>query len=544
MQRLLCLSLLALLGSGFAVRAAEPAVEVRIQPISGLLGHFEYLGNLVGQAEPAKQAAALVQAFTNPTKGLEGVDTTRPIGAYAIVTPGVVDSQVVGLLPIADSDAFLALLREKLRLKPKESEGLYELRIPNVPVPVYFRFQDGYLHITAVSAAGIDPAKLVKPAVFFAQKQSSVLSARIYFDHIPKELKQTVFGQMELRVEEAKGQRQSGETPAQQKLRGLGLDLLLDAVKSIAEEGTEWTFDLVVDPKQDVLRLDTGLSARTGTALAAALTGASTPGQGAALAYRAQHPLAAGYLNVALPKRYRERLSEMVDLIVEEGVQKAEPDAQEVARIALNAIAPTLKSGVLDAGFVLTGPANDRTIGLTTAVRSTETTAIDAAIRKLAELIPSEIIEFKLGNTDGQGTTIHAVTPIEDNSLEQPFGSKVITLCTTKNLFLMGFGKANTTLANAAKPAGTQLPPIGVTLSVTRFVSAFEKQLDSDQLAGLVREIFGEKLQPGADEVRLESITGNPFSVRFTVSGKAIQFMVAVDRAKKARATESKEINP
>ncbi|MCZ2344200.1 MAG: hypothetical protein LC104_20750 [Bacteroidales bacterium] len=544
MLRLFGLTTIAFFSVGWAIPAAEPAVEIRMQSLDGLLAHAEYLGNLVDQAEPAKQVAALVKAFTHPMKGLEGIDPTRPVGAYVIVAPNVVDSQVVGLLPIADSQAFLAMLRDKLRLKPQETDGLYELKIPNLPAPVFFRFQDGYLHATAIRSTGIDPKKLIKPATYFAQNQSSILSIQAHVDRVPQALKQTVFGQLELRVEEAKGHRQPSLSAAQLKLRNLGWDLFADVVKSWFDEGKQFRMDLMVKPQSDQLSLDVSVSARAGSHLSQALTGATVPSYAAALANQEKHPTFAGYLHVALPKRYQTSVNEIVDLIVEEAIHNARPEARAVARVALESLVPTLKSGVLSVGMAMTQPAKDRTIGLTTLMESPETRKVDKAIRELAQMIPPGIIAFDLSDPTEKGATIHTLNLRQAKGMRPIFGSQSTWLGTTQNLILVGFGKSSSALQAAAKLTPQSLAPTGLTFSVSQLVNAFEKQLQPEQVTTIIQHVFGEKLQPGADEVRLETKAGNPFQVRFTVQGKTIQFAVALDRARKATTAESSSEKP
>lgn len=544
MMRRFGLAVIALFGLAWAAPSAEPALEVRIQSINGLLDHFEYLGDLVNQAEPAKQAAALVQAFTHPKKGLEGIDPTRPIGAYVIVTPSVVDSQIVGLLPISDSEAFLAMLQDKLRLTPQETDGLYELKIPNVPVPMFFRFADGYLHATAIRSAGIDPEKLIKPAVFFSQKQSSILSIQAHVDRVPKTLKQTVFGQLELRIEEAKARKEPGLSATQMKLRNLGWDLFADATKTWFDEGKQLRMDLMVEPQSDTLRIALDITARSRSNLSQAFVGAATPSLAAALAHQEKHPTLAGYLQVALPKRYQARIAEIVDLFAEEVVQKARPEAREVTRITWDAIAPTLKSGVLELGLLVTGPTKDRTIGLTTVIWSPNTRKVDEAVRVLANKIPAEIIAFDLSDKAEQGATIHTLNLPQSAALQPIFGSQSVWLGTTQNMILLGMGKSPSPLAQAATLPPQKATLVGWVLSVSRLVAVFEKQLKPEQIAEIVHTVFGEKPQPDVDEVRFEAQAGNPLQLRFSVKGRAIKFTAALDRARKTATAESPSANP
>src|SRR5262249_30207841 len=131
---------------------AEPAVPfkaaavARLEALDDLIADLRYVVQKAGREEEAKQIEAALKARTGP-KGLEGLDTKKPIGAYAVVEKQSNQSQVRSLLPIADKKTFLTFL-ENLDLKPEEKkDGSYELSVENVPTgPILMRFANGYLY--------------------------------------------------------------------------------------------------------------------------------------------------------------------------------------------------------------------------------------------------------------------------------------------------------------------------------------------------------------------------------------------------------------
>src|SRR5262245_4304879 len=134
-------ALLALLFSGAAAPAraddkAEPggpfkaAVVARLKALDELIADLRYIVKAAGREEEAKQIEGILKARTGP-KGLEGVDTKKPIGLYAVVDKQLNQSQVMFLLPIADKKTFLTFL-ENLDLKPEEKkDGSYQLSVEN-----------------------------------------------------------------------------------------------------------------------------------------------------------------------------------------------------------------------------------------------------------------------------------------------------------------------------------------------------------------------------------------------------------------------------
>src|SRR5688572_18728584 len=97
-------------------KPAAPTIAVRVKSIDGLLADVQYLAGLVGQEEQAKQLQGILEGMAGP-KGLTGtgIDTKRPIGLYAVVTPGGVDSYASLLVPVADEKAFVELATDLLR---------------------------------------------------------------------------------------------------------------------------------------------------------------------------------------------------------------------------------------------------------------------------------------------------------------------------------------------------------------------------------------------------------------------------------------------
>lgn len=539
MLRLHPIAALVILTAAPPVYAAEPTIEIRAQSLNDLIDKFEYLGDLIDQREAGKQAAALAKAFTDPKKGLEGFDPSRPAGLYAVVTPAVVDSQVVAMLPIADERTVLALLKDKLKLDPNESEGVYELRLPNVPVTVYFRFANEYLYATVVSASGIDPSKLIAPKPFFPEKLPAIIATRLYIDRIPEEVKKTVFGQFELRIAEAKEKQQPGETPAQAQLRVLALDLMADAFLRLLDDGTLATSEVVIEPQSDELRLEVGLSARSGSPLAKSLSAAATPSRAARFAMNANDPTFAVAINAALPERYRNRFADIVDRAVAEGIENADQDGKEVARTILQAFVPTAKAAIAEAGIVLTGPAKPRSANLTAAVRATDTAGIDKALRQLEIMIPASIIDIELDRKAAPGLSVHQFTPTDAADLVAVFGAKSIWFGTAENLFLIGMGKESKGLDAAADAPAQSTPPFFLAASISRLALIFDKQLGRDQIKTIQTQVLGDTPKVGADSVRLETIAGNPMSVRLVVKGTAVKFLVALDKAKKETVAES-----
>src|SRR5437764_14688098 len=129
-------------GGADTPKGAEPTVVVRLKSFDGLVADAKYLAELSGQADKAKEVEGALQALAGP-KGLAGtgLDTKRPLAAYALVGPNGVDSKVVVMLPVVDEGTFLDALTNLVGqfgvTVQKEADGVHVVTISNAPVNAY-----------------------------------------------------------------------------------------------------------------------------------------------------------------------------------------------------------------------------------------------------------------------------------------------------------------------------------------------------------------------------------------------------------------------
>src|SRR5271166_1971656 len=83
-------------------KPAKPTLVIRVAPPDTLVGDVRSLAELAGKAGEVEQAHTMLKSLAGEGKGLAGIDTTKPLGAYGYLGPNGIDSEVVVLLPIAD----------------------------------------------------------------------------------------------------------------------------------------------------------------------------------------------------------------------------------------------------------------------------------------------------------------------------------------------------------------------------------------------------------------------------------------------------------
>src|SRR5581483_9396257 len=93
-------------------KAIVPAVVVRVKPIEALVDDARYLAELADKADEFKMYEGIYKSMLKD-KSLEGIDITRPIGAYSEIGPNGIDSRFVLLVPVADEKTFLDFIKSK-----------------------------------------------------------------------------------------------------------------------------------------------------------------------------------------------------------------------------------------------------------------------------------------------------------------------------------------------------------------------------------------------------------------------------------------------
>jgi hypothetical protein len=391
---LLSLSLLCLLALPGAPRAAEPkaagpAVVLRIKSLEGILSDFAYVAKAAGKEEEAKQLQKMVLAQAG-NKGLKGIDQARPLGLYVNVGKEGPDSTAVGLIPVSDEDAVLGLL-ENLNLKAeKGDDGVYTLKAEQSPVPIYFRFANGYAYVTAQHKEALDRASLPAPGDVLPAHDNALLTLTAHIDRIPEPLKRHALGQMQEKVNEGKKQRDPAETDAQHAVREEGADETADFIAAVVREGRAVEARLDVDRKSGELVAELSLEALPKTDLAGMIRQVGAAGSlfGGLAGKDAAVTL---QTHLALPERSLKVFGAALDEQLQKELAKESDKAKrEQGEMLLKAFLPTFKAGELDLGMVIRGPSKDKTYTVVGGIKVKDGEGIDKAVREVIAGLPEE----------------------------------------------------------------------------------------------------------------------------------------------------------
>jgi hypothetical protein len=530
-------SLLFLGGPGRALAQKEPAkptIVVRVNSLDNLIDDAMYLAKMAGQEENAKQIEGFIKAMKTE-KGLEGVDTTKPFGAYGRLGAGGIDSDVVVLAPIADEETFLAFLQKQQINFKKGDGGTYEVNIPRSPFPGYFRFANGYVYVTIREPEMIAPANLRKPGDLFAGLKG-VGSVTVNLDAIPSEMKELVLGQIELQFADAKDQPPPRVTDKQRKLFIAVLDELYTQIKSIVEDGGEVTADLLIDRQAGELSATLTAAGKQGSKLAANIESlGNVKGLGAALfSDKAAFSASA---HAALPESIRTALAPVVDEAVELiSSQAKRPAERDVAKQMLEAIAPTAKAALLDAGFSLQGPSAASKFTLVACSKVQGGLNIEKAVKKVVDFLPDEArqgVKLQIDREKVGAVNVHSFTPPEvDQDFVRIFGEDATVYAALRDdaLFLAVGDNALAALKQALAIKETDGKVLQGRMSVSR-VAQLATDREGEIVRRVAKQVFGDN--PEGDDVSLTVEGGKALKVQVKMKAKLIELLAKVGEAQR-----------
>ena len=252
-------------------KANTPALIIKLQSIDDIMANVEYVGTAVGFEDATKQAVGFIKALRDDKKGIEGVDTKRPFVVYASPAQNLPDSPIVAMVPIADKDSFLALLKDRLGATVEETKtdkDLYSVAVPQFAgMQGYLRFANDYVYATINNSDNVAEKDLPLPKDLIGN-MTGLLSVSVMLDKIPEDMRKTLLGTVEMGIAKAKDTALPDETPATKALKEKVIDSLSEGLKAALMEGKEFSFKLDVNPNRDEMGIEIEMTATKGTSLA------------------------------------------------------------------------------------------------------------------------------------------------------------------------------------------------------------------------------------------------------------------------------------
>jgi hypothetical protein len=534
------LTLLSLAAVPGPVRAAAaegattPTLVVKVRSLDGLFADIQYVAKLAGREEEAKQLQALLKSRAGP-KGLEGIDTHRPLGLYASIDANVTESTGVVLVPISDEKAFLNLL-ENLNFKAKkEEDSIYSITPENLPVPIYLRFANGYVYAAAREKTALSKNKLLDPAKVLATKPNETLAATFRIDQIPDVFKQLITNQVEVKLAELEDQKQPGETEAQRKVRVQAAKETARQIGALINEGRELAFCLGINHQAQDVFAELSLSAKPNSQLAAQIS-ASAPSSSIFAGLRSPSSAVAIFVHGAIPENARQQFVKSVDDAFHSAIDKEkDPSKRAVAEKLYAAIQPTLKAGELDAAVDVRGPTTNSHYAVLAALKLKDGQKLQTVLRDLRQQLPeSERSKIKLDAETAGSVKIDRLD-FQDQFDEQAkalFGKNPLYVAFRSDAVFVagGDGGLNLLKDGLALQPGV-LPPFKFDVSVSRLAPIMAQKQKADVKA-VAQKAFGGV---GKDNDRIQMLAEGGATAKFRVEIKAdvIKFFSLLDKANK-----------
>jgi hypothetical protein len=542
---LVALAILPALGRAAEEAPKTPTVVLRLAALDDLISDARWIATQAGREEQAKQAVGFLKLFTGP-KGLEGVDTKRPIGLYVFAGPNGIDSEGVLMVPIADEQGFMALLK-RLMLKPeKDKDGVYTVQPENSPVPIHFRFANKYLYAAVSVSPGQNPkaplttARLLTPAIMFPGKFGAV-SATLNMSGVPKEIRTMILGQVEMRLAELKEKENRNETPAQTAFRKKTIDEVSRTLKALLAEGGRGTAQVTVDQKASTLTASVTFTPKSGTDLARRIKGvAETSSIVAGLI--SKDSAASGRLTVSLPEELRKAAANGVDDTLAQMLRGVKDETgRGLLERYFKALSPTIKAGTLDGAFDLRGPSEKKLYTVVLGLQLKEGQQLEKAVRATVEKIPArDRDKINLDAARVGGVNIHRVNVGKqmNEGTRQTFGENPVYFAIRDDAVYFALGDKGLEAlkeAVAAKPSTGPVMRLDMSLAqLVPLLARNPKQKDAPEAA---REAFAK--DPKGDRIRVILHGGESLQFRLTIKGGVIRFGSLMEKADREKREQN-----
>jgi hypothetical protein len=512
----LCQFVLPLPAGAADFKTPTPAVTVRVHSLTGLLGDLKHLAGEVGQDKMLKPLESFLDAPGG--KGPDGIDRGKPFGFYVTGGAGG-DSALVALAPVTDEKAFLDWLN-RLGVKTEKGKGgLYTGDLPGAPFSLSFRFSDGYVCATLGDEAALNKDVLLSPAQVFPSGQARLIAAELRLDQMSDHLKR-------LLVLQYRQAFRLGETGGEPEPRKQILEDACNPLETVLRDGRELQVSLDFERRSGDLVAELTLDGKPKSPLADTLAAmgrsrslfGGVPAEGTAL-----HALA----NLTLPESARKALAAVID----ECTDKAGP----LAAGMLKALAPSLKSGELDAVVSLQPPTPDtgKPHTLLLGVKLKDGPSVDRAVRDLVkDLPPADRDRIRL-DADKVKVPVHHVDVQKELGAggKKAFGDGPARVAIRGDAVFVALGAESLPTLKEAMAAAPQAGPQAFfEAHLARLAPAIA--LDQGDDKGMVAKAAGEAFPGGARDRLRFSLEGGPaLKVRFDMNAAVLKFVGLLEKA-------------
>lgn len=520
-----------------APAARTPSLQVRFRSLTELLDKAEYVAGLFDQAEAVRGVKALLFLSRLQGKGVEGIHPDRPFGLYAFFSPDLISSSFVVLVPIADRETFLTLLKQRLGCTvDKRADASYRLGVPaELPFGavgidgLFLRFEQDYACISRL-AEDTEPKRLIAPRTFFAADDGAVLSLQLRLDHISDDAKKFLLGQFEMGLED--GMRKD---PPQDEVGKLLAPWLKKHVMNLTQttfmDAETFQVNLYLEPRKEELRGEVRLTAKSGSLLASNLRSfAERKSLAAGIIQTVGEAAVRAEIHGALTPQARADFARVAKEVADTAVKQAGPDEREFVEGLFAALLPTLRNGQFDVAAALLPADRQGRHRFLAAVEVREGKGIEKYLKTIAPILNVvDLADFSFDRESlGEFRLHRAVINGLPETVERLFGTTTVWLAISDRCLVLSIEESGDLLRTAVKKGQAMTTPLlHVDASAAQLLPALAPHLRPDEIKALYSEAFGEKGPHNRDRIRLTLTAGNQLSLQFQLHGGAIRLFNA-----------------
>jgi hypothetical protein len=242
---------------------SDPYVVVTVAGADRLLNGVRWVLSSGGAPQMASLVDGFLQGLTQG-KGLSGLDRTKPLGLYLSVRAAA-EPDVVIFLPVADSKAFLEVLRPYFPAQSPTADGLTSLEGAGRKLLV--KSSRGY------SFFSTSPAPLKDAAVPTGSlRNQQEIGVDVNFSRLSKEVRARLFSDLRSRLGAAWMSLPQAQSDSEASGREWGSKAFLEAAEMMLKQGDRLSVGLSFQEASGRLELEWELLASPGTELAGILS--------------------------------------------------------------------------------------------------------------------------------------------------------------------------------------------------------------------------------------------------------------------------------
>lgn len=513
-----------------AAQPAQPTVEVRLQSVNVLLDKAEYAAGLAGKEDVVQAVKQILKSLTTEDKGVEGLDPKRPFGLYATLSKDVIDTPVIAMVPIADQDRFLLMLKERANVDPEKVEGgtfkIPLAEVANNPVikSAFLRFANGYMYVGR-SAADLDPKKLIDPKVFFAKDDGALASVVVRGDSIPAEVKKFLLGQFEVLAAEQRKKKAGNEKPHEKAIVDWLSGTAAGGLKTFLDDSKELAARIYIDAKTDEISAEVSLTPKPGSPMAKYIAGLGNAKSLPAGIVAAKDAVGRASVKIGIPADMKDDFGKVVDEVYAGALKDVGDQEKEHVERVFKTLSPMVKAGELDAAVAFYGPD----------AKGHHSVLAAAAIKngKEIEKLVKDFAPFAAGAADftfdvetiGDFTLHKIVVNAMPEEVEKVFGTKTVWLAVSDTCAVVSVEPEGKAIRAGLKAKAVAVPVASVEVSLAKLLPIIAKNLKPDEVKALMKDVFGEGAASGKDTVSVTITGGKELTLKAKVKGKGVRLL-------------------